>query len=590
VTGDEIAQAIKDYPHGKSPGEDGIDKRVLMALCKVPSFMIGLTRLYNGCIYSSYTPKRWNASIISPIPKPGKDPRYIANRRPVSLTVLFRRIFEKLMVLALGTSIKLNCGQGGFREGFSCLTHVLLAEQARHSTHNIRVFLDLKAAYDSVPIDKLMVKMGTKGVPAYLIRLVGSLFNNCSSRVTVNGNLTEHIPLQKGLFQGSILSPILFDVYIDDLAEILNSDQQNQIPTCLLFADDILLTSNSQESMQAHLDIVSEWCLSNEMVINVAKCGTFKSRHKITINGEAIPQVETYKYLGVPITKKGIDTLLLLESNYNKALGVYMMVKECLASQCWPPAIKINIYKVYIRSVMEYGAPILTLNKTRANSRDITTGIGKLQKLQTECLKWAFNKNHAIQTIESMSGTMPVKTRLVELTARFRLHLENSSDENPIAKWLTSTMACPLIKAASRFPIPQDRSIETIKNTYRAQSLIEAYKKSIMAQYISQECREENGMDACLKILERKIQTLAIAWRCNSFGVYKKCKKCNIPFNRRHTDCVDLGVHGDLYNEFLITKNSGQRGSLYTIVDHLLNKRKYHLFAKAMEQLTANLI
>jgi hypothetical protein len=96
-------------------------------------------------------------------------------------------------------------------------------------------------------------------------------------------------------------------------------------------------------------------------------------------------------------------------------------------------------------------------------------------------------------------------------------------------------------------------------------------------------------MDACLKIPDRKIQNLAIAWRCNSFGAYKKCKTCNTAFNRRHTECNSLGIHGDLYNEFLKIKESESRGPLYTIMDHLLNKKKYYLFAKAMEQLNANL-
>jgi hypothetical protein len=188
-----------------------------------------------------------------------------------------------------------------------------------------------------------------------------------------------------------------------------------------------------------------------------------------------------------------------------------------------------------------------------------------------------------------MAGILPVKSRFAELTARFRLHLENSSEENPIKHWMTSTDACPLIKAATRFPIPADGKVESIKSSYRAKGLEVAAQKSVMARYISSDCREENGMDACLKIKDKKTRTLAIAWRCNSFGIYKKCILCKIPFSRRHTECTSLGIHGDLYKNFQKIKNSGTKGPLYTILDHLLNMRKYHLFAKAMELIAANL-
>jgi hypothetical protein len=586
---EQVIEAIKSYPEGKAPGNDGIDRRALMMLTKAPTTMICLTRLYAQCMQWEITPARWNHSVITPIPKQGKDPRYIANRRPISLTVLFRRIFERLILPDIVYQTKLNHGQAGFRTGFSCATQLLLAEQARHNGQRIRVFLDLKAAYDSVPINRLLVKMGKKNIARYLIRLVESLQCNCFSQVAVNGGLTDPIPLKRGLFQGSILSPILFDIYIDDLADELNTAGAYSVPTCLLFADDIMLNTADALTMQQHLDTVTIWCSQNKMELNIGKCGTFVSGTGLMANGEYIPIVDTYSYLGVALSQEGICLDLLMENNYRKTLGAFMAVKNSLSSRTWPPAIKINIYKMYIRSVMEYGAPMLILSLSLKTNPAIKAGLKKLQNLQNDCIRWAIGRKRAIVAMESMAGLTPVTLRLAELTARLRLHLESASGENPTKTWLTHNNACPLLRAAGCYPIPEDRKVETIKTLYRSKAAEQARQQSTMAQYISPECRLDNGMDACLTIQSPLTRKLAIAWRCNGLGVYQMCKTCNEPFTRRHIECIDIGIYGDMAGECRALALSGTRGPLYTILDHALNTRKYHLFSKGIVALIANL-
>jgi hypothetical protein len=96
-----------------------------------------------------------------------------------------------------------------------------------------------------------------KGIARYLNRFGVSLQTNCLSQVAVNGGLTNPIPLQRGLFQGLILSPILFDIYIDDLGDKLNTAGINSLPVCMLFADDIMLNAADAPTMQQHLDTVT---------------------------------------------------------------------------------------------------------------------------------------------------------------------------------------------------------------------------------------------------------------------------------------------------------------------------------------------
>ena len=585
-----VAATIKAYPSGKSPGLDGIDRRVLWLLTAAPTFMELLTALYNTCLATGFTPRRWNTSVIAPIPKQGKDPKYISNRRPVALTCLFRRIFEKTILTTIVKSVELNRGQAGFRNGFSCATQVLLAEQARHNnTQNIRVFLDLKSAYVSVPVDKVIVKLANKGVDRYLIKLVESLLTDCSTVIAVNGTLSELVLLEKGLFQGSLLSPILFDVFIDDLATAINGDIGNEIPEGLLFADDILLQSSTECRMHALLGQLEEWCDANEMTINASKSGSTHTGCMFSIKGEDIPQVETYRYLGIPLSKSGIEPKDLIEENIRRAKGAFMLVKKSLASRSWPPATKINVYKTFIRSVIEYAAPILILlYGLDLHKRTIKRGIKEMQKLQDEAVKWIFRKKRPQATLESIAGLTCIQLRFEELTARFRVHLMGASDKNPIKYWTQQGRGSGITNAAATFWIPRDKKVATIQARYRADSFTRAAGANRMASYIDTDARLSNGMDACICMQNSKTRRLAIEWRTNTFGLHHRCKACNKPFTRRHALCIQINVGSAMQKEYDTIMATGTKGEMYTIFDHLLNRKKFQLFASAGLVLIAN--
>jgi Reverse transcriptase (RNA-dependent DNA polymerase) len=582
-TPQSVILAIKNYPSGKSPGLDGIDRRVLWALTNSPAFIECLTMLYNLCINCRYTPRRWNRSLTSPIPKGGKDPRYICNRRPVSLTVMFRRIFEKIILPRITSSVSLNRGQAGFRTGFSCMTQVLLAEQARHMGFGIRVFLDLKCAYDSVPTDKMIVKLANKGVKQGLVEIVESLFTGCSTMIAVNGSLSEPVSLEKGLFQGSLLSPILFDVFIDDLAADINGpDIQVTMPEGLLFADDILLNCKQLPRMQALLSIVDNWCCTNEMTLNVPKCGTTYSHSPLYIRGTAIPVVDTYPYLGIPLSTSGVRPQDLIDGNIKKATAVLALVKNSLASRSWPPATKINVYKTYIRSLFEYAAPILVaLKGSGLFKKEINKGIKLMTRLQHDAVKWAFGMKRAVHTLESMAGLTSIRFRFKELTSRLRLHLESLPQANPLHCWIGSPLHTGIGQYICSYYVPIDRKVESIVMHYRDLSFDVSASKNRMVRYIAPEARLSTGMDATVCIQNTKARTRAIRWRVNTFGIYGTCASCNRRFTRRHVSCMQLRIRSHIVAEYNQDMASGKYEVGYTILDHILNKKMFNLFSTA---------
>jgi hypothetical protein len=379
-------------------------------------------------------------------------------------------------------------------------------------------------------------------------------------------------------------------VFIDDLAESIDSGDVNEIPECLLFADDILLACISYMRAQVLLNIVSSWCRANEMAINVSKCGTTYKERVLTINGVAIPQVDTYRYLGIPLSRTGIEPKGLIEENIRRAKGALALVKNSLSSRAWPPATRINVYKTYIRSVFEYAAPILMLlHRLDLNKREIKRGIKAMQRLQSDAVKWIFQKRRPLPTMESLAGLTTVEQRFDELTARFRLHLMSAASENPIRHWTTHGRGNGITEAGASYPMPRDGKVATIEARSRAASFKDAARKNRMAGYIDPAARLSSGMDACLCIQNSRLRNLAIRWRCNAFGIYHLCGICNVPFTRGHVGCAQLDIAGPIKVEYDQILQSGDHGENFKILDHLLNRKKFALFDRGMRSLQTNI-
>lgn len=592
IQASDIVQAIKAYPDSKAPGLDGLDRRTLRCLCKSTMFIPLLTRLFHWCISCEYTPRRWNISLIHPIPKPGKDADFIANRRPVALTAIFRRIFEKIMLPFISGTDKYDKGQGGFRKGFSCMTQILLAEQCRKSGLIHQIFLDLESAYDRVLIYKLLPKLAENKLQPKVIKLVESLFTNCSSIIAVNGALSSNIPRTKGLFQGSLLSPDLFNWYINDLAVDLNRESEPGLPNCLLFADDIQLQSRSIEKGQHMLDTVGSWCRSNGMAVNTGKCGTFTSDARFHIDGQAIPIVDSYKYLGIPLGKTGIQLEALMKINLTKANNAFIFVSRNMCSSSWPPSVKLTLYKTFVRSIMEYGAALLVLMKTspmtKAAKKTLNDGMAKMERLQIESLRWIFLKNTSHKSLQSLSSTPDLSLRFEELTARLRIHLLCLHPHHQLRLWERHQDTCSLVRSAYQYPFEGVMTTSNIKNTFRQKLLASLKEKSKLAAIIDDSCRTDMGIDSCLKIEHFRLRATAIAWRTNTFGHRAICSGCKMPFNRKHANtCYTHSIRGKMAKSFDQAKTSILYNHLvYTIFDHLLNERRYDLFQREIARLT----
>ena len=203
-----------------------------------------LTILFKNCISEGIFPDNWKKSNICPIHKKG-DKQIVDNYRPVSLLPVCGKIFERLIFNSLYQFLEkhnlLSIHQSGFCSNDSCINqllfivHTLYKAFDAYPTLDARgVFLDMSKAFDKVWHEGLIYKLKSMGVSDSLLKLFQSFLTNRFQRVLLNGQTSEWLPVKAGVPQGSILGPLLFLIYINDLSENIES-------TVKLFADDTSL-------------------------------------------------------------------------------------------------------------------------------------------------------------------------------------------------------------------------------------------------------------------------------------------------------------------------------------------------------------
>ena len=139
-----------------------------------------------------------------------------------------------------------------------------------------------------------------------MVSLISSLFCDCSLYISVNGRLTEKVKVERGLLQGTVLSPLLFTAYIDPLCQQLNANSTEMDIESLFYADDIHLIHQSIKEIRNKAKRIDRWNSNNNTQANCSKSGiTFVGN--VRLDGNKVPHVTEYKYLGIPFRSSGIS-------------------------------------------------------------------------------------------------------------------------------------------------------------------------------------------------------------------------------------------------------------------------------------------
>lgn len=386
----------KINPH-KATGPDGIDGHVLKKCAG--TIHIPLAILFNQSYQSGKIPQEWRNANVVPIHKK-KDKSNVENYRPISLTCLIMKVFEKSIrskLLELCHN-KITDKQHGFLPAKSCNTQMLYYTTELSLNLNSRlqtdvIYYDFAKAFDSVSHDLVLAKLKQKfSINGKLLRFVRSYLKDRQQRVAIDGSFSSWQPVRSGVPQGSVVGPVLFVLFINDIVNEVSPDTN-----VLLYADDMKIwrTIESQSdglSLQAEINSLLQWSIDNKMKFHPSKCKVIRSTMKrepincqYTMNGIDLELSDSEKDLGILVNSKlsfrAHRNLILARASHKLGL----VKRNCSLTGC--PLRRKVLYLTLVRSLFEHCS-----NVWGPTNEAQLTGFVKIQK---RAIKWVLNEPFA---------------------------------------------------------------------------------------------------------------------------------------------------------------------------------------------------
>ena len=460
VSKEGVIKLLKGLNPSKALGPDELHPRVLKELATELGPV--LAHLFQQSIDTGEIPKEWSLANICPLFK--KSDRSLAcNYRPVSLTCVPCKLLEHIVcsnIMAHLDEYKLlSDRQHAFRKGHSCETQLttVINDWAKILDNRGQVdtfILDFEKAFDTPPHELLKSKLFGYGIGGKTLKWIDSFLCFRQQRVVVNGVKSDWAPVLSGVPQGTVLGPLLFSLYINDIS----SDIESEIR---LFADDCVCYREIKDEkdtmkLQRDIDRLGSWARKWGMRFQPVKCNMMQLTRKrikkihasYTLEGTNLENVESIKYLGVTITSdlRWNTHVSNVCTKANRTLG---FLRRNLHS-C-PQEVKEAAYKGLVRPVLDYGSSVWdppgvvlqeeleSVQKRAARfvtgNYDYETGsmTGVLGQLKWESLKKRRKDNRLILLYKGLKGKASVPTDdLIPKTRRCR-NQHSMAFQTPIA-------------------------------------------------------------------------------------------------------------------------------------------------------------
>jgi exonuclease III len=254
ISKDEVRRALKRMKSGKALGPDDIPVEVWKCLGEVA--IEYLTGLFNRILDGEKMPEEWRRSVLVPIFKNKGDVQSCENYRGIKLMSHTMKLWERVVESRLRAEVNICEQQYGFMPKKSTTDAVfalrMLIEKYRECQRELHcVFVDLEKAYDRVPREELWYCMRKSGVPEKYVRAVQDMYEDCKTVVKCAVGVTEEFKVKVGLHQGSALSPFLFAMIMDRLTD----EVRQESPWTMMFADDIVISSESRQQVEEKLEM-----------------------------------------------------------------------------------------------------------------------------------------------------------------------------------------------------------------------------------------------------------------------------------------------------------------------------------------------
>jgi ribonuclease P/MRP protein subunit RPP40 len=409
---EQVKAKISKLKDDKAPGDDGFVPKFLKNI--VDEITEPLTLIFNKSLKESFVPLDWKLANVTPIFKKGSR-QLPANYRPVSLTSHIGKLLESLlrdkMITHLNSYKLIGHSQHGFTARKSCLTNLLVYLEYVTTQTDLGypvdvIYLDFQKAFDKVPHVRLVNKIKAHGISGNVLKWIEKWLYDRKQRVVVSGQPSSWSSVLSGVPQGSILGPLLFIIFINDIDD-------GVISKLLKFADDTKVfakvsTQQDIDRLQNDLHKLFNWSVDWQMLFNADKSKVihfgFNNRHEdYYLQSNKLCDVKEERDLGVMIhnSLKSSKQCVKAANAANATLG---MIKRTF--MCKDKDIILKLYKSVVRPKLEFCVQAWSPHL----QKDIDT-LEKVQRRATKIISGLSNKSY-YERLELL-GLTTLKTRRI---------------------------------------------------------------------------------------------------------------------------------------------------------------------------------
>lgn len=420
----------------------GEDQLSYVMFQKLPEKVLQIIlQLFNKIWEEGKIPKSWKSALILPFNKPGKNSNNAGNYRPIALTSHLCKWMEKILVRRLNYTLE-HRGlfapyQSGFRKGRSTMDAVVKVSNEIEKTFKMKeimsiVFFDIEKAYDSMWREGLLIKMNKMGIRGKLYNWVLEFLSERRFRVKVGADVSEEFEIVNGIPQGSVISPVLFNVMINDI--FMNLDRRIG---SALYADDGAIWVRGRDAIRVRSKIkeaigeVEQWSYNWGFKLSTSKsCHMIFTRkkgidkQKLQLYGHNMETVDHFKYLGIWLDQKGTwkTHIEKVESKCKKVINLMRAVvgKDWGANK----QSLMYIYRALMRATIDYGCYVY--------GATAKTHLLKLDRVSNKALRICAGvmRSTPIKAIQVELGEVPSDLRRDKIMLTYWSRLSGCGFEN----------------------------------------------------------------------------------------------------------------------------------------------------------------
>ena len=373
ITPNEVSEYLRKTKSKAAGGPDGVTykhikeggQKLILLLC----------HLFNMILITGYYPSSWGKVNVKMLHKPGKAKLPVANYRPISLSNCLSKLFESCVKSRFEKKLSRirieNQRQSAYKKNRGTQENCLKLTESVVNAFNVRgcvmgAFLDVSGAFDKVWKEGLIIKLARWGLGRRLTRVIANFLSSRSLIVKIANQASQIVYLLAGTPQGSVLSPILFNSFMDDLWELIPPGVE-----LIQYADDICLYVSGQDpktcerKLQESLNIVANW--ANVWRISMApeksnwilftRCPSHKNIDLLlSMNSKPIPRCEKVKFLGILFDEK-MTWKYYLDQLIRVATSKAVQIQSLSAKNSFNSPIQaIKFFNSVVKAIFDYGA------------------------------------------------------------------------------------------------------------------------------------------------------------------------------------------------------------------------------------------